>query len=173
MAGQAVGKNEGTGFNIGVGVNGNGGNIGFSNHEFMNSALGKATVKAMNQIIAQVANLDLPISGRRMAKANAANQQVAAASAAATALKNTPGKVLAVPAKGILIVSVGSRQGFKSGDKLKLYETIDTKDDKGNVVFTEEKLAGEVTLDSVQDDRSKATYAGEANPTAGWSVKNF
>ena len=45
--GQSVGTQVGMGFNIGVGVNGHGGNIGFNNQEFMNSALGKATVKAL------------------------------------------------------------------------------------------------------------------------------
>ena len=33
-------------------------------------------------------------------------------------MRTTPGKVLAVPSKGVVIVSLGSKQGFKSGDKL-------------------------------------------------------
>ena len=40
------------------------------------------------------------------------------------------------------------------------YFFIDVKDDKGNVVFTEEKLAGEITLQTVLEDRSKASYDG-------------
>ena len=177
-AGQAVAQETGTGFNIGVGVGGHGGDIGFSNSEFMNSALGKATVKAINAIMADVAATTVPVSGRRQSKDKAAQAaQTAAqatqatAQAAADALKNAPGKVLAVAGKGTLIVSLGSKQGFKAGDKLKLYETVDTKDDKGNVVFTEEKLVGEVTLDSTQDERSKATYSGNADVKAGWVVK--
>ena len=58
--------------------------------------------------------------------------------AAMEALRKIPGKVLAVPAKTTLIVSLGSKQGFQAGDKLHLYEAVDTKDDKGEVVFTEE-----------------------------------
>jgi len=48
--------------------------------------------------------------------------------------------VLAVPSKGVVVLNLGAKHGFKAGDKLKLYETVDLKDDKGAVVFTEEKL---------------------------------
>ncbi len=169
--GQAVGKRDGVGFDVGVAVNGHGGNIGFKNEEFMNSALGKATVEAIDQIMKNVATVNVPTPGRQQVKAKAAQEQVAAANSAVAALRTTPGKVVAVPAKGVLIVSLGSKQGFKVGDKLKLYETVDLKDDKGAVVFTEEKLAGELTLDAVQDDKSKASYTGSAEVKAGWVVK--
>jgi hypothetical protein len=79
--------------------------------------------------------------------------------------------VLAVPAKGTLIVSLGSKHGFKDGDKVNLYETVDTKDEQGNVVFSEEKLVGEVTLETVQEERSKAAYAGDQAVKAGWVIK--
>ena len=91
--------------------------------------------------------------------------------AALQALRKTPGKVLAAPSKTALIVSLGSKQGFQTGDKLLLYETIDTMDDKGAVVFTDEKLVGEITLESVQEERSKASYAGDALAKPGWVVK--
>lgn len=165
--GSAEGKQTGGGFDIGVNVTGSGGNIGFSNTEFMNSALGRATVKAMSNIVLAVANIELPESGRQKAKAG----KQATADAAAQAVRSTPGKVLAVPSKGVVIVSLGAKLGFKAGDKLMLYETIDTKDESGAVVFSEEKLVGEVTLDSVQDERSKATYAGDADVKSGWVVK--
>ncbi len=170
-AGQAVADETGMGFDVGVAVGGHGGTIGFDNKEFMNSALGKATVKAINKIMAEVRPLPLPPSARRLAKDNAAQQLKAVSDAATLALRNTPGKVLAVPTKTVVIVSVGSKQGFKMGDKLKVYETIDTKDDKGQVVFTEEKLAGEITLDAVQEDRSKANYSGSVEIKSGWVVK--
>lgn len=169
--GQAVGEEKGVGFDIGVGIGGRGGMIGFQNSEFMNSALGKATVKAIAKIMSDVTIMNVPPSGRKQAKAKVAENQKAEADAAVAALKNTPGKVLAVPAKGVLIVSLGSKQGFKAGDKIKLYESTDTKDDKGNVVFTEEKLVGEIILDSVQEDRSKASYVGTLEVKAGWTVK--
>jgi curli biogenesis system outer membrane secretion channel CsgG len=170
-SGQAVGVENGLGFNVGVAVDGHGGNIGFDNKEFMNSALGKATVKALNLIMVDVSKTSVPLSGRKKAQAAAAEKKEAAITAADAALKNTPGKVLAAPAKGVLVVSLGSKQGFKNGDKLKLYETNDIKDDQGNVVFSEEKLVGEVTLDAVQEDRSKASYTGDLAVKSGWVVK--
>lgn len=170
-SGDAVGTETGTGFDIGANVGGHGGNISLKNSEFMNSALGKATVKALNTIMTQVATVSVPVSGRQQSKAKAAQANQATAQAAADAAKETPGKVLAVVNKSTLIVSLGSKHGFKNGDKLKLYETVDTKDDKGQVVFTEEKLVGEITLDAVQDDKSKAAYSGSADVKSGWVVK--
>jgi curli biogenesis system outer membrane secretion channel CsgG len=170
-SGQAVGEEKGLGFDIGVNAGGRGGTIGFQNSEFMNSALGKATVKAINLIMRDVGVMDVPVSGRRQAKAKVAENQKGEADAAVASLRNTPGRVLAVPAKGVLIVSLGSKQGLKAGDKVHLFETSEIKDDKGNVVFSEEKLVGEITLDSVQEERSKASYSGAGEVKAGWTVK--
>ncbi|MFM2082686.1 MAG: hypothetical protein RL380_1377 [Verrucomicrobiota bacterium] len=169
--GKALGKQTGGGFDIGVGIGGHGGMIGFNNSEFMNSALGRATVKAVSNIVVEVGEYSLPESGRRKNLASGQNQAAAQTASIQTAIRNTPGKILAVPTKGLVIVSLGSQNGFKSGDKLNLYQTVDTKDDKGAVVFTEEKLVGEVTLDVVQDDKSKAKYDGEAAVQPGWVVK--
>ncbi len=165
--GSAVGEQKGTGFNVGVNIAGSGGGIGFDNKEFMDSALGKATVAALKQITDGVSGVTLPESGRHKQKAALAGK----ATAAAEALRDTPGKVLAVAGKDAIIVSLGSKQGFKDGDKLKLYETNEIKDDKGAVVFADEKLVGEITLQSVQEDRSKASYAGDREVKAGWTVK--
>jgi curli biogenesis system outer membrane secretion channel CsgG len=169
--GSSTAAEKGTGFNVGVNIKGHGGGVGFDNKEFMGSALGKATVKALTQITDEIKPVTLPESGRRKQKAAVANNANAAANAAAEALKSTPGKVLAVPAKGTLIVSLGSKHGFKDGDKVNLYETVDTKDEQGNVVFSEEKLVGEVTLETVQEERSKAAYAGDQAVKAGWVIK--
>ncbi len=163
---------KGTSFGIGVGVNGNGGTIGFGNSEFMNSALGKATALAVSNLTVQLASLELPESGRHKAKAAGQLKEQTAAATAINAIKSTPGSVLAIVNKETLIVSLGSNHGLKNGDKLNIYETVDTKNDKGEVVFTEEKLVGEVTLAAVQADKSKATYAGTAVIKAGWVVKS-
>ena len=48
--GSATAQKKGTSFVVGAGVNGRGGGIGFDNQEFMDSALGKATVMALDQI---------------------------------------------------------------------------------------------------------------------------
>jgi hypothetical protein len=169
--GSATASQKGTGFDIGVGVQGRGGNIGFGNEEFMNSALGKATAKAVTNIVQDLVAFNPPASGRSLSKAQGQAQQQSAMDSAANAAKEVPGKVLAVVNKTTVIVSLGTKQGFKNGEKLKLFETVDTKDDSGKVVFTEEKLAGEVTLDAVQEEKSKASYSGTAEIKAGWVVK--
>ena len=48
---------------------------------------------------------------------------------------------------------------------------FDVKDDKGNVVFTDEKLVGEITLSEVQEERSRGSYSGDAQVQQGWTVK--
>jgi curli biogenesis system outer membrane secretion channel CsgG len=182
-SGNAEASHSGVGFNIGVGVNGSGGNIGFNNKEFMDSALGKATAKAVSNIVAAVAPLTIPQSGKRQLAAKAAQAQQQAAQAAqaaeqaaavqaAAALKSTPGKVLAAPNSSTIIVSLGSKHGFKNGDKLKLYEPNEIKDEKGNVVFTEEKLVGELTIEAVNTETSKTAYAGDKAVKPGWVVKS-
>ena len=165
--GSASAQEKGGGFDVGSNVGGNGGNINMGNHEFMDSALGHATEKTLQQIISDVQGTTLPESGSVKQKAGLA----AKASAATDALKHTPGKVLAVASKDAIIVSLGGKQGFKDGDKLELYQTSDVKDDKGNVVYTDEKLVGELTLVSVQDDKSRASYAGDLTVQQGWTVK--
>lgn len=171
--GQAVAEETGVGFDVGVSVGGRGGTIGFQNQEFMNSALGKATVKALKTIMSDLSVVDVPVSSRLKAKLDAAQKDKAASESALSDLKKTPGKVLAVPGKGVLIVSLGSKHGFKAGDKLKLYETIDTKDTQGVVVFTEEKLVEEITLNTVQEERSKAQCSEKVDAKAGWVVKSY
>lgn len=170
--GSATAAEKGTGFDVGVNVTGHGGRVGFNNKEFMDSALGKATVKALALITDEIKPVTLPESGRRKQKAGAANQQASAADAAAQALRSTPGKVLAAPNKSAIIVSLGTQHGFKDGDKLNLYETVDVKDDQGNVVFTDQKLVGEITIQAAQADRSRASYEGDVTIKAGWVVKS-
>lgn len=170
--GSAVGEQKGTSFDVGVLVNGSGGRIGYDNKEFMDSALGKATVIALGKISAELGAYTPPVSSRKAKKSAQATQVAQAANDAAAAAKKTPGKVLAVANKNAIIVSLGSAQGFKNGDVVQLFETVDTKDDKGNVVFTEEKLAGELTLQAVQEDKSRASFAGEGEVKPGWVVRS-
>jgi hypothetical protein len=165
--GSASENQKGLGFNVGANIGGSGGSIGFNNKEFMDSALGRATVKAMSNIVVAVQALPLPESGRVKQKAGLAAQTTAVNDS----IKRIPGKVLAVAGKDTIIVSVGSRMGFKEGDKLNLYQTKDVKDENGNVVFSDEKLVGEITLSSVQEDRSRSVYTGDLEVKQGWTVK--
>ena len=83
--GSATASQKGAAFDVGVAVAGQGGNIGFNNSEFMNSALGRAACKAVTNIIQEVNATDLPESGRSKSKAQAAGKEQAAAQAAADA----------------------------------------------------------------------------------------
>ena len=171
MADRVTAERKGSSFDIGVGVQGHGGNIGFGNREFMSSALGKATAEAVTNIAKQLIAIELPESGRHKYYAKKQAAATAEATALVTAAHQTPGSVLAVVNKNTMIVSLGARNGLKAGDKLGLFEIVETKDDKGTVVFTEEKPAGDITLETVQDDRSKAYYEGDAAVKAGWVVR--
>jgi len=133
---------------------------GYANSEFINSALGKATSEAINDIMQQLVSASLPESGRAAKSRNAA-----------VALRHTPGKILAVADNSTIIVSLGSNQGFKEGDQLELYETTDVKDDNGNAVFTDQKLVGELVITEVQSDRCRCSYSGDAKVQQGWTVK--
>jgi curli biogenesis system outer membrane secretion channel CsgG len=169
--GSAMGEQKGTGFDVGVNISGSGGRIGFDNKEFMESALGRATVTALSQITAELRPVTLPESARRKQKAKQAGDRETIAATAVQALRQTSGKVVAVAGKDSVIISLGSQHGFKAGDKVDLYELVEIKDEKGEVVFTDEKLAGELTLQSVQPDRSRASFSGDLQVKAGWAVK--
>ncbi|HVU28161.1 MAG TPA: FlgT C-terminal domain-containing protein [Verrucomicrobiae bacterium] len=134
--------------------------ISYGNPTFINSALGKATAKAVTDIIKQLDAINLP-EPDRITKVKSANE----------ALKHTSGKVLAVAGKSTIIISLGSKEGLKAGDTLELYQPSDVLDDKSNVVFTDEKLVGEITLQAVQDEKSRASYSGDAQVQQGWTVR--
>jgi curli biogenesis system outer membrane secretion channel CsgG len=168
VTGTATGKENGLGFNIGVAIDGHGGNIGFGNQEFMNSALGKATVKALDQVMADVLKVNLPPSGRRLQAANAAQAQAQKAAQAALALKSTPGRVLAAPGGGIAIVSLGAANGWKTGDTCKLYETKEIKNSEGVTVFTEKIFRGEAKLEDVQENSAKIRLPEGLEAAEGW-----
>jgi curli biogenesis system outer membrane secretion channel CsgG len=171
VSGSAVGKENGVGFDVGVGVDGRGGLIGFNNREFMNSALGKATVKALDQVMADVLRAALPVSARRQQLAAAEKAKAQQAAQAAAALRQTPGKVLAVPGDGLVILSIGTATGWKNGDKIKIYETTEIKNSAGEVVFTEKKLRGEAVLEEVQERSSKARIPEDLPAAEGWIVQ--
>ena len=104
--------------------------------------------------------------------AGLASRAVAAdASASAQALRCPQGKVLAVVSNEVVIVSLGFHQGLKTGDKLDLYETMQITNSTRTVVFTDEKLVGEIVLQCVQASSSKASYSGNATVKEDWVVK--
>ena len=157
-SGSAVGVEKGGGFNFGTWGGG-----GFSNNrEFMDSALGKATVKAITEIIETVKKIDLA-SGARSVNAEAE------AKSATLALRNVRGAVELVDGKDIW-VSLGSKNGFSKGDKVKIYQPIEKKNQQGKVVLTTFKEAGEIVLTKVQKDKSMGAYSGTAGIGEGWTA---
>jgi len=156
--GSAEGIESGTGFNFSSWHGG-----GFSNNrEFMDSALGKATVKAMNQIVADVKKINLG-PGARVAV------QQEEAKAAALSLRRVSGMVELVDGKDIWI-SLGSKNGFAKGDKIKIYQPIEKKNQAGKVILTVKKEVGEITLSKVQRDKSVGEYKGTETIGEGWIV---
>ncbi len=157
-SGRAVGVEKGTGFNFSSWTGG-----GFSdNREFMDSALGKATMKAINQLVEQVRPLKLQPGARTQ---NAAND----AAAASAALRNVKGVVKMVDGSEIWI-SLGANNGFNKGDKVKIYKPVEKKNKKGEVIATTYELVGEMVLTKVQKDKSVGQYSGSAQVSEDWVV---
>jgi curli biogenesis system outer membrane secretion channel CsgG len=148
--GRAVGVETGTGFNFGTWGGG-----GFAdNREFMDSALGKATMKALAQIVDKVKTLNVGPGARTLA-----NEQEAAANAAA--IRNVKGVVKLVDGAEIW-VSLGAANGFSKGDKIKIYQPIEKKNSKGEIVATSYEPVAEIILTKVQKDKSMGAYTGSA-----------
>lgn len=125
--------------------------IDYGNPVFMESALGKATCKAVTNLIEQLNAISFPKLSRIE--------------------KLKGGKILAVVDKDTIIVSLGSEEGLKTGDKVAVYQENDVKDDQGNVVFSDEKEVGEITLSSVQEERSRGSCTDITQLKQGMTVK--
>jgi curli biogenesis system outer membrane secretion channel CsgG len=157
-SGRAVGVEKGGGFNFATWHGG-----GFSgNREFMDSALGKATMKALAQLVEQVKPLDLGPGGRTV-------NNEAAATAANAALRNVKGLVKMVEGKEVW-VSLGSNNGFAKGDKVKIYKPVEKKNKKGEVIATTYELVGEIVLAKVQKDKSMGQYDGSGQISEDWAA---
>jgi curli biogenesis system outer membrane secretion channel CsgG len=149
-SGRAVGVEKGSGFNFGTWGGG-----GFANNrEFMDSALGKATMKALAQIIDKVKTLNVSSGARTFNNQNEAAQ-------AAAAIRNVKGVVKLVDG-GEIWVSLGTANGFAKGDKIKIYQPIEKKNSKGEVVATSYEPVAEIILTKVQKDKGMGTYSGSA-----------
>jgi curli biogenesis system outer membrane secretion channel CsgG len=158
-SGRAVGVEKGTGFNFNTWSGG-----GFNNNrEFMDSALGKATMKALADLVEQVKALGNVGPGTRAL--SAANQ----AAAVAAAQRNVKGAVKLVDGKEIWI-SLGANNGFAKGDKVKIYKPIEKKNKKGEVVAVTYQPVTELILSKVQKDKSMGEYTGTETISEDWVV---
>jgi curli biogenesis system outer membrane secretion channel CsgG len=158
VSGRADGIETGSSFNFGSWAG-----HGFSgDREFMDSALGKATMKALAQITDKVSTVTLGPGARSAAAAD----QAAAASAA---LRNVKGVVKLVEGKEVW-VSLGANNGFAKGDKIKIYKPVEKKNKKGEVVATDYQLVTEITLSKVQKDKSMGENTSSAEVNEDWAA---
>jgi curli biogenesis system outer membrane secretion channel CsgG len=163
---RAVGLEKGGGFSFGAL-----GDSGFSqNREFLDSALGKATMKALAQIVEQLNTWTPPAKSGRDEVADAAAAANAKKDAAATAEKRkAKGEVLLVE-EGKVMVSLGSQQGIQKGDKVKIYRSVEKKNKAGKVIATEYEPVVEVEITKVQKDRAWGAYSGTSKIEEGFAA---
>lgn len=163
---RAVGLEKGGGFSF-AGF----GDSGFSHsREFLDSALGKATMKSITQIVQQLNSWNPPAKSGRDEIADGAATEAAKKNAAQIAEKrNVKGEVLLVE-DGKIMISLGSQQGLQKGDKIKIYKTVEKKNKAGKVIATDYEAVGEAEISKVQKDKAWATYAGAAKIEEGWTA---
>lgn len=167
---EVVGQGRGTGRESGRGFSfGSWGGHGYSrSSEFMDSALGKATMKAVTDITAQLREVKFNTSRRVTALAQKEQSATAAKGAARLSLKQTRGEILLVDGESV-VVSLGSAHGFASGDVVNVYRTTKKMNKAGQTVVFHE-LAGEVTLAKVGKNQSQARATKNFKIEEGWTV---
>jgi curli biogenesis system outer membrane secretion channel CsgG len=169
-AGSGEGEDKTTGISVDGGAFGRGaGAVDFSDRSFLDSMVGRATMKAINDVIKK---MDHGFLANRTSGAGEVRAQESAARAAAEQAANeAPGQVLAVVSNQLIIVSIGSGQGLKIGDKLKVFKSVNVTDSQGKVVYSEEKEVGLLVVTEVQADRSKASTVSGSGITEGLVVR--
>ena len=165
--GHGVGEDKGTSFGFEGGL----GTEFFQSKQFRESALGRATTKAIAAITADLARLTLPASARVRPAATVQPQNRPTDSSSLEGGSQPRGEVTGTAGGGVVVVSLGQKQGVKVGDRLEAFELVEIRDDSGKVIFTEEKAAGEIVVEAVNEDRSKGRYTGSSSPKPGWIVK--
>jgi curli biogenesis system outer membrane secretion channel CsgG len=169
-----AGSGEGSDSTIGVSADGGAfgsgaGAINFSDRSFLDSQVGRATMKSIKDVIDKMDHNFL--ANRTSGSAEIKGKEATARDNAEAAAQSAPGKVLAVVSNQLIIVSLGSAQGLKIGDKLRVLKEVPVTDSKGKVVYSEEKEIGVLTVTDVQADRSKTTLASGTGVTEGLIVR--
>jgi len=169
-AGSGEGEDKTTGVSVDGGAFGKGaGAVDFSDRSFLESQVGRATMKAINDVIQKMDHnfLATRTSGATQVRA----QEAGAREAAEAEASKAPGKILAVVNNQMIIISLGSGNGLKIGDKLKVFKPQNVTDSSGKVVYTEEKEIGLLVVTEVQADRSKAAVVSGAGISEGLIVR--
>jgi curli biogenesis system outer membrane secretion channel CsgG len=169
-AGSGEGQDSTTGVSVSGGRLGDGaGAINFSDRSFLDSMVGRATMKAIGDVINKMDHNFL--ANRTSGSAEVKAREGAARDAAEAAAQSAPGKILAVVSNQLIIVNLGGAQGLQIGDKLRVFKEVPITDSRGNVVYSEEKEIGMLTVTDVQGDRSKASVSAGAGFAEGMIVR--
>ncbi len=154
--GRASGLEKGTSFNF----NSWGGSGFNNNREFAGSALGKATMKAIAQIVTQVGGLSLGPGARTV------NSQTELAQAAATK-RSVKGTVRLVDGREVW-VSLGTNNGFAPGDKVKIYKPIEKRNKRNELIAVAYEPIAEIILRKVQKDQSQGECSSSVEIAEDW-----
>ena len=146
-----------------------GGALDISSSEFLESMVGRATMMAMANIIEKMDHSFLSTHTSRADQL--AQDEARAQDEAVTALRKVPGKVLAMVSAEMVIIDIGSNNGVKVGDQVAVFKSVDIKNSRGEVVFTEEKEVGLLEVFEAQPDRSKARVVSGSDIKEGHTVK--
>lgn len=169
-AGAGEGSDSTTGVSVDGGAFGSGaGRIDFSDRSFLDSQVGRATMKSIKDVIDKMDHNFL--ANRTSGSSDIKAKETAARDAAEAAAQNAPGKILAVISNQLIIVNLGAAQGLKIGDRLRVFKEMPVTDSKGKVVYSEEKEIGTLTVTDVQADRSKAALSSGAGFAEGQVVR--
>jgi curli biogenesis system outer membrane secretion channel CsgG len=167
--GRATGKHKGSSWSFGW-ITGGG---GFSETEFLDSTLGKATMLALQTIAVDLDKLDLPPGRRTQRIAATRESESQTAIEDVNALRATPGQVVGLGQDGSVVINLGAMHHLKPGDILTLFQPVETLNAEGKVIFTQQREVTTLTLSVVQDEFSKATLDHPASPREGWKVRWF
>ena len=167
-SGEGTYKKSGVSMDGGVWGSG-GGSFDHTSSEFRDSMLGRATTMAMNNIIDKMDHSFLATHTSRadeLAQSEAQAQQEAI-----EALRKTPGTIMAVVSPQMIIIDFGSNKGIRVGDEFIVFKNEDIKNSKGEVVYTEEKEVGRLSVFEVQSDRSKTRLISGTDVKEGYTIK--
>lgn len=147
------------------------GGSGFKdNREFAESALGKATMKAIAAMATDLEEWNPPArSGRDEVAQQKADEAIAAEAAKRDSLRRSKGEVLLVDGDDVW-TNLGTSRGFNKGDKIVVYRKIEKRNKAGIVVVTDFEPVCELEIVKVQGNKSCGRKPQKVNIEEGTIV---
>lgn len=160
-SGFGEGLDKTSGVAVALAPGGAGGVLDVTSRPFLESRLGRATIKAIDELVDKIDTAAL--YNRTSGLKRLADSEREAHRQAERDLAARPGKVLAAGADDSIVVSIGASQGLNVGDQLEVSRQIEIRDSRGTTVFSDEKPVAILTVTQLQQDRARATrLSGEA-----------